>query len=92
MAAGSTHILSKRLELFPIEVDRRKSLAFCFNEQLLIAFLQAIVRSPAGSDPIGGADLLAGVRSVIGTAARRGMDANQAIQQTPRNRGASYPG
>jgi len=39
-----------------------------------------------------GADLFAGVRSVIGTAARRGMDAYQAIQQTLRGQTATYPG
>ena len=39
-----------------------------------------------------GADLFAAVRSVIGTAARRGMDAYQAIQQTLRGQTASYPG
>ena len=39
-----------------------------------------------------GADLFAGVRSVIGTAARRGMSAYQAIQQTLRGQAASHPG
>jgi len=39
-----------------------------------------------------GADLFAGVRSVIGTAARRGMDAYQAIQQTLRGQATPYPG
>ena len=39
-----------------------------------------------------GADLFAGVRSVIGTAARRGMDAYQAIQQTLRGHVVSHPG
>jgi len=39
-----------------------------------------------------GADLFAGVRSVIGTAARRGTDAYQAIQQTLRGQTATYPG
>jgi len=39
-----------------------------------------------------GADLFAGVRSVIGTAARRGMDAYQAIQQTLRGQTATCPG
>ena len=39
-----------------------------------------------------GADLFAAVRSVIGTAARRGMGAYQAIQQTLRGQTASYPG
>jgi len=39
-----------------------------------------------------GADLFAGVRSVIGTAARRGVDAYQAIQQTLRGQTATYPG
>ena len=39
-----------------------------------------------------GADLFAAVRSVIGTAARRGMGAYQAIQQTLRGRTALYPG
>ncbi len=39
-----------------------------------------------------GADLFAGVRSVIGTAARRGMGAYQAIQQTLRGQASSYPG
>jgi len=39
-----------------------------------------------------GADLFAGVRSVIGTAARRGMDAYQATQQTLRGQTATYPG
>ena len=34
-----------------------------------------------------GADLFAGVRSVIGTAARRGLGAYQAIQQTVRRQG-----
>ena len=33
----------------------------------------------------------AAVRSVIGTAARRGVDAYQAIQQTLRGQAASYP-
>jgi len=39
-----------------------------------------------------GADLFAGVRSVIGTAARRGMGAYQAIQQTLRGQVVSHPG
>ena len=39
-----------------------------------------------------GADPFAGVRSVIGTAARRGVDAYQAIQQTLRGPPATYPG
>ena len=39
-----------------------------------------------------GADLFAAVRSVIGTAARRGVDAYQAIQQTLRGQTVSYPG
>ena len=39
-----------------------------------------------------GADLFAAVRSVIGTAARRGMGAYQAIQQTLRGQTASYLG
>jgi len=39
-----------------------------------------------------GADLFAGVRSVIGTAARRGVGAYQAIQQTLRGQTAIYPG
>jgi len=39
-----------------------------------------------------GADLFAGVRSVIGTAARRGVGAYQAIQQTLRGQASSYPG
>ncbi len=39
-----------------------------------------------------GADLFAAVRSVIGTAARRGVDAYQAIQQTLRGQAATYPG
>ena len=39
-----------------------------------------------------GADLFAGVRSVIGTAARRGVSAYQAIQQTLRGQAAAYPG
>ncbi len=39
-----------------------------------------------------GADLFAGVRSVIGTAARRGMGAYQAIQQTLRGQATPYPG
>jgi len=39
-----------------------------------------------------GADLFAGVRSVVGTAARRGESAYQAIQQTLRGQAASYPG
>ncbi len=39
-----------------------------------------------------GADLFAGVRSVIGTAARRGLGAYQAIQQTLRGQAAPYPG
>jgi len=39
-----------------------------------------------------GADLFAGVRSVIGTAARRGVGAYQAIQQTLRGQAATYPG
>ena len=39
-----------------------------------------------------GADLFAGVRSVIGTAARRGETAYQAIQQTLRGHAATYPG
>ena len=39
-----------------------------------------------------GADLFAGVRSVIGTAARRGVGAYQAIQQTLRGQTAAYPG
>ena len=38
-----------------------------------------------------GADLFAGVRSIIGTAARRGVGAYQAIQQTLRAQ-TSYPG
>ena len=39
-----------------------------------------------------GADLFAGVRSVIGTAARRDVGAYQAIQQTLRGPASSYPG
>jgi len=39
-----------------------------------------------------GADLFAGVRSVIGTAARHGVGAYQAIQQTLREQAAPYPG
>ncbi len=39
-----------------------------------------------------GADLFAGLRSVIGTAARRGVDAYQAIQQTSRGQATSSPG
>jgi len=39
-----------------------------------------------------GADLFAGVRSVIGTAARRGVGAYQSIQQTLRGQAATYPG
>jgi len=39
-----------------------------------------------------GADLFAGVRSVIGTAARRSVGAYQAIQQTLRGQTATYPG
>jgi len=39
-----------------------------------------------------GADLFASVRSVIGTAARRGVGAYQAIQQTLRGQTAPYPG
>ncbi len=39
-----------------------------------------------------GADLFAGVRSVIGTAARRGESAYQAIQQTLRGQAVSHPG
>jgi len=39
-----------------------------------------------------GADLFAGLRSVIGTAARRGVGAYQAIQQTLRGQAATYPG
>lgn len=39
-----------------------------------------------------GADLFAAVRSVVGTAARRGVDAYQAIQQTLRGQAVSYPG
>ena len=39
-----------------------------------------------------GADLFAAVRSVIGTAARHGVDAYQAIQQTLRGQTPSYPG
>ncbi len=39
-----------------------------------------------------GADLFASVRSVIGTAARRGVGAYQAIQQTLRGQAPSYPG
>ncbi len=39
-----------------------------------------------------GADLFAGVRSVIGTAARRGESAYQAIQQTLRGQTVSHPG
>jgi len=39
-----------------------------------------------------GADLFAGVRSIIGTAARRGVGAYQAIQQTLRGQTAPYPG
>ena len=39
-----------------------------------------------------GADLFAGVRSVIGTAARRGVGAYQAIQQTLRGQAATHPG
>ena len=38
-----------------------------------------------------GADLFAGVRSVIGTAARRGVGAYQAIQQTLRGQAIPYP-
>jgi len=39
-----------------------------------------------------GADLFSGVRSVVGTAARRGVGAYQAIQQTLRGQAATYPG
>jgi len=39
-----------------------------------------------------GADLYAGIRSVIGTAARRGVSAYQALQQTLRGQAATYPG
>ncbi len=39
-----------------------------------------------------GADLYAGIRSVIGTAARRGVSAYQAIQQTLRGQADTYPG
>ncbi|MGI4939831.1 MAG: IS66 family transposase [Janthinobacterium lividum] len=39
-----------------------------------------------------GADLYAAVRSIIGTAARRGVDAYTAIQQTLRGQTAPYPG
>ena len=39
-----------------------------------------------------GADLYAAVRSVIGTAARRGVDAYTAIQQTLRGQTEPYPG
>ena len=39
-----------------------------------------------------GADLYAAVRSVIGTAARRGVDAYQAIQQTLRGHAITHPG
>jgi len=39
-----------------------------------------------------GADLFVGVRSVIGTAARRGESAYQAIQQTLRGQTVSHPG
>jgi transposase len=39
-----------------------------------------------------GADLFDGVRSVIGTAERRGVSAYQAIQQTLRGQAAIYPG
>jgi len=39
-----------------------------------------------------GADLFAGVRSVIGTDARRGMGAYHASQQTLRGQAATYPG
>jgi len=39
-----------------------------------------------------GADLFAGVRSVIGTAARRGVSAYQAIQQTLCRQATPYPG
>jgi len=42
--------------------------------------------------PNWGADLFAGVRSVIGTAARRGMGAYHAIQQTLCGQAATYPG
>ncbi len=39
-----------------------------------------------------GADLFAGVRSVIGTAARHGVGAYQATQQTLRGQAVPYPG
>lgn len=39
-----------------------------------------------------GVDLFAGVRSVIGTAARRGVGAYQAIQQTLRGQAITHPG
>ena len=39
-----------------------------------------------------GADLFAAVRSVIGTAARRGVHAYQSIQQTLRDQAVLYPG
>ena len=39
-----------------------------------------------------GADLFAGVRSIIGTVARRGVGAYRAIQQTLRGRVTIYPG
>ena len=39
-----------------------------------------------------GADLFAAVRSIIGTAARRGIDAYQAIRQTLRGQSILEPG
>ncbi len=39
-----------------------------------------------------GADLIAAVRSVVGTAARHGSDAYQAIRDTPRGQSALEPG
>ena len=39
-----------------------------------------------------GADLFAAVRSIIGTAARRGIDAYQAIHQTLRRQSVLEPG
>ena len=53
--------------------------------------LRAAVLARGGFRSDRGADLFAGVRSVIGTAARRGVGAYQAIQQTLRGQ-ASYPG
>ncbi len=69
-------------------VDRDARLGQC----VLISGNWYYRKVTAGFRSTWGADLFAGVRSVIGSAARRGVDAYQAIQQTLRGKVVSQPG